>query len=87
MKSRISFHTFDLFNIKDVKTRNEYFDFCHKEALKCGLTCKCIIEDKFTRLDLWGYKSQFLRYYLRTMIKWERKPRAVKRLLKVILWK
>lgn len=65
--AKICIHTYDIFDIKDATMRSRYFDFCHKKALNCGLVCRCIIRDSFTKLELWGTKRQFLKYYFQTM--------------------
>lgn len=83
---KIGFYTYDIFDIKDVDKRWKYFDFCYKEALKCGLTCRCIIKDTFMKLELWGTKYQFIKYYLKTLSKYECKLKGVKRLLASIGW-
>jgi len=77
------FHTYDIFDVKD-DIREKYFDFCHNKALACGLTCKCSIVDDIPRLEMWGTKSSFLRYYLVTLTKCEYKIGGIKRLLSFI---
>lgn len=81
------FYTYDIFNIKDVTTRWKYFNFCHKKALNCGLVCRCIIKDSFMKLELWGTKRQFLKYYLQTMTKCEYKWEGVKRFVSFLFEK
>lgn len=80
------FHTFDIFNIKDDRKRREFFDVCHKQSLKCGLTCKCIMEDVM-KIEMWGTKCQFLKYYFKTLLKCEYKWGGIKRLLKFVFMK
>lgn len=87
MMNKTEFHTTDIFNINDVETRWRYFDFCHKEALKCGLTCKCIMDQTFMKLELWGNRCQFFKYYFKTLKMCLKKMDGVKRLASVITWK
>ena len=77
-------HTCDIFNNADMKIRMKYFDFCHKKALDCGLTCKCIIQDYIPKLEMWGTKWQFLKYYSQTLTKCECKLKGIKRCLSVL---
>lgn len=67
--AKIGYHTYDIFDNESIKTRMKYFDFCHNKALKAGLTCKCMIKNGVPILEMWGTKWQFLRYYLRTLLK------------------
>ena len=59
--TKVGFHTYDAFEDED------WFDICYKEALKSGLACRCFCEERPIKLELWGMRSQFLRYYLKTM--------------------
>lgn len=86
MINKIQFHTYDIFNIKDVEKRMRYFDLCHEAALRCGLTVRCIMKDKYPRLELWGTKSQFIKYYIKTLLKCEYKHDAIKRIITTITW-
>ena len=52
--NKIYFHTYDIFNNEDITERMRYFNSCHKAALRCGLTVKCIMEDEYPKLELWG---------------------------------
>ena len=52
--SKTYFHTYDIFNNEDITERMRYFNSCHKAALRCGLTVKCIMKDKYPKLELWG---------------------------------
>lgn len=80
----MNIHTKDIFNFNDEKEKWRCFDFCHKEALKCGLTCRCIIDKSFMELELWGSKSQFVKYYIKTLTKCQRKTNGIKRLVSII---
>lgn len=82
--SKTYIRTFDLFNIKDNKKRMRYFDFCRKIALECGLICQCHLEGTNTKLFMRGSKWQFVKYYLITLLKTERKTYGIKRLVSVI---
>ena len=86
MMNEIHFHTYDIFNIKDVEKRMRYFDSCRKVALKCGLTVRCIIKDKYPKLELWGTKSQFVKYYINTLLNCSYKFDGIKRIISVITW-
>ncbi len=77
--AKTGFHTYDIFNNEDVVTRWKYFNFCHKKALNCGLVCRCNIKDSVPKLELWGTKCQFLKYYLQTLTKCQYKLEGVKR--------
>lgn len=81
---KIGFHTYDIFDIKDNDTRKKMFDSCHKKALKCGLQCRCII-DRDWRLELWGFKCQFIKYYLITLFENVSKTYGIKRLVSFII--
>ena len=59
------------------------FDSCRKKALKCGLQCKCII-DHVWKLELWGSKYQFVKYYTSTIFENVNKIDGVKRLISFI---
>ena len=84
--AKTMFHTYDVFDIKDSKTRWKWFDICHNQALKCGLTCRCFIENPhFLKLELWGSKQQFIKYYFITLAKTERKLEGIKRLMSFII--
>ncbi len=75
------FHTCDIFDIEDEVVRRKYFNFCYKKALKCGLKCRCIIENSFMELELWGSKYEFLKYYLKTLTKCQYKLKGVRRFI------
>ena len=82
----ICFHTYDIFNNEDVTKRMRYFNSCHKAALRCGLTVRCIMKDKYPKLELWGTKSQFIKYYIKTILKCVYKYDGIKRLMTIITW-
>lgn len=84
--SKTYFHTYDIFNNEDVTERMRYFNSCHKAALRCGLTVKCIMKDKYPKLELWGAKSQFVKYYIKTLLKCVYKYDGIKRLMTTITW-
>ena len=84
--SKIYFHTYDIFDNEDVTKRMRYFNSCHKAALRCGLTVKCIMKDKYPKLELWGTKSQFVKYYIKTLLKCVHKYDGIKRLMTTITW-
>lgn len=75
------FHTYDIFN--GIANTKNCYDFCHSIALKSGLSCKCYIEDVSMKLELWGSKQQFIKYYIRTITKCY-KFEGVKRLISMI---
>ena len=82
--SKIYIRTSDIFDIEDAKKRMAYFNFCHKKALECGLTCKCHIEGKNTTLFMEGSKLQYIKYYLATLLKTRYKTDDIKRLVSII---
>ena len=84
--SKTYFHTYDIFNNEDITERTRYFNSCHKAALRCGLTVKCIMEDEYPKLELWGNKSQFVKYYIKTLLKCVHKYDGIKRLMTTITW-
>lgn len=62
------YHTIDIFENKNKEERIKWLVRCHKTALKCGLTCRCInVEGNTPELEMWGTKAQFLIYYLKTL--------------------
>lgn len=83
--SKKHIHTYDIFDIKDVKINKKYFNFCHKEALRCGMQCRCYIKQPYMKLELWGNKYQFIKYYLNTLSKCSHKMNGVKRLASIIV--
>lgn len=84
--SKTIFHTYDIFNSTDQKINIEYFDFCHKKALRCGLSCVCIdMESRVPKLKLTGTKWEFIKYYFLTLTKCECKWKGIKRLLSFVL--
>ena len=84
--SKTHFYTRDIFDNKDVTERMRYFNSCHKAALRCGLTVRCIMKDKYPKLELWGTKSQFVKYYTKTLLKCEHKCDGIKRFMATITW-
>ena len=82
--SKIYIRTSDIFNLEDAKKRMAYFNFCHEKALMCGLTCKCHIDGKNTMLFMEGSKSQYIKYYLATLLKTKDKTDGIKRLISII---
>lgn len=85
--TKTKFHTYDFFDFEDAEKAMKFFNFCHKKALGSGLTCKCIIDDQFPTLELWGTKYQFVNYYLQTLTKCEHVLDGVKCLLSFLLEK
>ena len=84
--SKTYFHTYDIFNNVDITERMRYFNSCHKAALRCGLTVKCIMKDEYPKLELWGTKFQFVKYYTKTLLKCVYKYDGIKRLMTTITW-
>lgn len=83
--SKTIFHTCDIFNITDQKIKMEYFDFCYKKALECGLTCVCKDIGSTPKLKLEGTKWEFVKYYFLTLTKCDCKWKGIKRLLSFVL--
>ena len=62
------YHTEDVFYNKNKDERIKWLIRCRITALKCGLTCRCIdVEGDAPKLEMWGTKLQFLKYYLKTL--------------------
>ena len=80
------FHTYDIFNNEDVTERMRYFNSCHKAALRCGLEVRCIMKEEYPKLELWGTKSQFVKYYIETLLECVCKCDGITRLIKTINW-
>lgn len=76
------YHTYDTFgnDIKGIR----YFNFCRLKALDCGLTCRCIVENNAPKLEMWGNKHQFLKYYTITVFKCDKKFNGIKRIIEFI---
>ncbi len=73
--------TEDIFSKDAVK----YFNACYQTALKCKLICMV----KATRnsgitLCMSGAKKSFIKYYILTLLKTEKKTGGVKRLFSII---
>ena len=82
---KIYIKTSDIFPYKDEVKRMEYFDFCHKKALKCGLICRCHIDGVNTKLFIEGSKWNIIKYYLITVFKTEDNTvDAIKRITSLI---
>lgn len=81
--TEIMFHTYDIFNGE--ANNMIWYNFCHVKALKSGLQCKCWIEELPMRLELFGNKKQFMKYYLSTITK-NYKYEGIKRLINCIFW-
>lgn len=43
--AKIGIHTKDIFDERNIKKRLEWYNYCRKVALKCGLTIRCIVKD------------------------------------------
>lgn len=82
--NKVRIHTYDVFNFADDSIRMRYFDFCHEKALEYGLQCKCYIEGQYPKLELWGSKYQFVKYYCITLFKTKHKMDGFKRLISII---
>lgn len=82
----VLFKTYDIFDIKDKDVREYCLLRCRDIALQCGLTCKCHLHGRDTRLYLDGTKQQFLMYYLKTLTCTESIFDGLKRLLYCIAW-
>lgn len=80
---KVRIHTRDIFNFNNARGM-KYFDLCHKEALKCGLTCRCITDQPFMSLELWGRKGSFIKYYTKTLLICKKKTDGIKRLISII---
>lgn len=80
------FNTCDIFGNDDVTERMRCFDSCRKAALRCGLTVRCIMKDEYLKLELSGTKSQFVKYYIKTLLKYAHKCDGIKRFMTTLTW-
>lgn len=66
---------------------DKYFEKCAKQAMKVGLEVYPGVYDDLLVLNLWGFKLEFIRYYIRTILFTTLpKHNSLKRLMEVILW-
>lgn len=84
MSIKTGFHTYDIFNIEDETVRQKYFSFCHEKAICCGLECACHTKAPMQKLELWGTKSQLIKYYILTLTKCQYKLKGIKRIASFI---
>lgn len=77
--------TCDIFEYRNQEKRMAYFNFCHKKALECGLTCRSHINGMDTTLFIEGQKSKVVKYYLVTIFKTKDGIDGIKRLISIIL--
>ena len=84
MFKKVMIYTKDIFIYEDEKRNLKTFTSCHNEALKCGLNCKCHMDQSFMELELWGSKWRFVKYYLKTLIKCDKNMDGFKRLIDII---
>lgn len=82
--AKIGIHTKDIFDERNIKKRWEWYNYCYKTALKCGLMIRCIIKHPYPELEMWGAKGRFVKYYLKTLTKCNRKKDGIMRLLSII---
>lgn len=80
----IYIHTLDIFDNEKVEARKPCFERCHKIALNCGLTCKCITEGSIFKLEMWGPKRGFIKYYAKTISKGDSIWRDIKRWISIL---
>lgn len=83
--SKTHIRTYDVFNISDENKRINMFETCHKKALACGLICLCHIDGIHTKLFMEGTKTQFIKYYLKSLLYTKGKTDGIKRLVSIIL--
>ena len=81
--SKNLYRTMDIFDGGSSK----YFEKCVKQATKVGLeVCPGVYDDQLV-LELRGWKSEFIRYYIRTIFHRELPMRnGLKRLIEAIFW-
>lgn len=77
-------HTIDIFNNKTMAKGQKYLDFCLEKALQCGLAYKCYTGSPFAKLELWGSKHAFVKYYFVTLLKCDNKMDGIKRLVSIM---
>jgi hypothetical protein len=75
------FHTYDLLYNKALSDITDLY----KIALACGLECRQTIFDNVPAIEMWGTKGQFIRYYFKSVRKYNF-TKDIKRLLSTIFW-
>ncbi len=64
---KVIYHTADIFSHSNTATKRKWLDRCYKIAVKCGLTCRKVVEEnRDLVLDMHGSKLAFVKYYLMT---------------------
>lgn len=81
------YRTYDMFDIKDEETRNEWLMVILYAASKCGLSCERVMNGTKTKLYMTGTKKQFFAYYLNTIFYNKHVMTGVRRLIQCISWK
>mgnify|MGYP007106417578 CR=1 FL=1 len=81
------YRTYDVFDTKNEKARNEWLTVCIFDALKCGLSCERVVDGTKTKLYMTGTKKQFVTYYLNTMFYNKHVMAGVRRLMQCISWR
>lgn len=83
---KTGFRTYDIFTNK---SHNDNFDAamkCFEQATKCGLYCKLYKNDRMEyKLEMQGFKSQFIKYYMTTMREGQKPINGFKRLCAIII--
>ena len=83
---KTGFRTYDLFTNKDHSNNFEVAMKCFEQATKCGLYCKLYKNNHMEyRLEMQGFKSQFLKYYLITLREGDTAINGFKRLFTIII--
>lgn len=83
---KTGFRTHDLFMDKDYSNNLEMAMKCYAKARKCGLYCKLYKNKRMEyKLEMEGFKSQFLKYYLITLCEGDTVINGFKHLFTIII--
>ena len=80
------FRTYDIFANKSHNDNFEVAMKCFEQATKCGLYCKLYKNDRMEyKLEMQGFKSQFIKYYMTTLHEGQKAICGFKRLCTIII--
>lgn len=83
---KTGFRTYDIFANKNHSNNFEVAMKCFEQATKCGLYCKLYKNDRMEyTLEMQGFKSQFIKYYMTTLYEGQDAIGCFKRLCTVII--
>lgn len=83
---KTGFRTYDIFTNKSHSDNFEVAMKCFEQATKCGLYCKLYKNDRMEyKLEMQGFKSQFIKYYMTTLCEGQKAINGFKRLCTIII--